>query len=392
MIYLLSKIFIKNRADYKNPDVRRAYGVLCSVMGILLNVLLFAVKLFIGIISGAVSIIADSYNNLSDAGSSLISLFGFKFAQKKASDSRPFGMGRFEYISALVISNIIIVVGILTCKDSITNIINGVSPDLTAYSDVTALVIIALTVLVKVYMIIYNVYYGKKIKSNTMKAVGTDSLSDVIATSLVLICAIIYKFTGLNLDGYCGAVVSLFIVFAGITSFKDTVGDLVGKKPDKELVNQIYSIVLAHKEIVGVHDLVVHDYGPGRFMISLHAEVSGDQDIYHLHDVIDGAMTELDKKLGCVSIIHLDPICTSDEKVTEARIAVSKIVKEVDERITVHDFRMVQGPAYTKYIFDAVIPHDLKMNDEAVKYRLENLISENFVNTSAVIKIEKSYI
>ncbi len=392
MIYLLSKIFIKNRTDYKNSEVRRSYGVLCSVVGIILNVLLFAVKLFIGIVTGAVSIMADSYNNLSDAGSSLLSLFGFKFAQKKASDLRPFGMGRFEYISALVISNIIITVGILTLKESISNIVDKVQPDLTAYSNVTALVIIGVTILVKVYMIVYNVYYGKKINSGTMKAVGTDSLSDVIATTLVLICAIVYKYSGLNLDGYCGAIVSLFIIFAGVSSFKDTVGDLVGRKPDKELVNQIYSIVLSRSEILGVHDLVVHDYGPGRFMISLHAEVSGDQDIYHLHDVIDSAMTELDTKLGCVSIIHLDPICTSDEKVTEARIAVSKLVKEVDERITVHDFRMVQGPVYTKYIFDAVIPHDLKINDTAVKTKLEKLISESFTNTSAVIKIEKSFI
>lgn len=392
MVYLLSKIFIKNRTDYKNPSVRSAYGVLCSILGIVLNVILFAVKLFIGILTGAVSIMADSYNNLSDAGSSLLSLFGFNFAKKKASDSRPFGLGRFEYISALVISNIIIIVGVLTFRDAVSNIINGVTPDLNAYSDVTALIVIAITVLVKVYMIIYNVYYGKKINSNTMKAVGTDSLSDVIATSLVLICAVIYKTTGVNLDGYCGALVSLFIIFAGISSFKDTVGDLVGKKPDKELVDRIYSIVLAHKEIVGVHDLVVHDYGPERFMISLHAEVSGEEDIYHLHDVIDSAMTELDTKLGCVSIIHLDPICTSSETVTKARVEVSELVKELDDRITVHDFRMVQGPVYTKFIFDAVVPHDLKMTDAEVKNKLESMIASKYENTAGVIKIEKSYV
>ncbi len=392
MITLLSKLFIKNRKDYENPVTRRAYGMLCSIMGIVLNVILFAVKLAVGLITASISIMADSYNNLSDAGSSLLSLFGFKFAGKKASDDRPFGHGRIEYIAGLVIAIIIVIVGITTLRDSIKILVEGITPDANAYSNVIAIVIIGLTILVKIYMIFYNMHYGKKINSQTMKAVGTDSLMDVISTSLVLACAIIYKFTGLNLDGWCGALVSVFITYAGISAVKETIGDLLGKRPDKELVNQIYSIVLSHNEILGVHDLVVHDYGPGRFMISLHAEVSGEEDIYHLHDVIDNAMSELDTKLGCVSIIHLDPICTSDERVTEFRIKVAKVVKQVDERITVHDFRMVEGPTHTNFIFDAVVPHDLKMSDEAVKAELEKLIGESFNNTNAVIKIEKSFI
>lgn len=392
MVTLLSKLFIKNRKDYENPTTRRAYGMLCSILGIVLNVILFAVKLVVGIITGSISIMADSYNNLSDAGSSLLSLFGFKFAGKKASDDRPFGHGRIEYIAGLVIAIIIVIVGITTLRDSIKILVEGITPDASAYSNVTAIVIIGLTILVKIYMIFYNMHYGKKINSQTMKAVGTDSLMDVISTSLVLACAIIYKFTGLNLDGWCGALVSVFITYAGISAVKETIGDLLGKRPDKELVNQIYSIVLSHNEILGVHDLVVHDYGPGRFMISLHAEVSGEENIFHLHDVIDNAMSELDKKLGCVSIIHLDPICTSDERVTEFRIKVAKVVKQVDERITVHDFRMVEGPTHTNFIFDAVVPHDLKMSDEAVKAELEKLIGESFENTYAVIKIEKSFI
>lgn len=392
MVTLLSRIFIKNRKDYENPTTRRAYGMLCSVLGVTLNVILFIVKLLVGLISGSISVMADSYNNLSDAGSSLLSLIGFKFAGKKASDDRPFGHGRIEYVTGLVIAIIIVVVGITTLRDSVVNIINAVSPDENAYSNPITLVIIGLTVLVKIYMIIYNRYYGKKINSQAMKAVGTDSLMDVISTSLVLGCALLYNFTGVNLDGYCGALVSVFITYSGISSVKDTIGDLLGKRPDKDLVNKIYSIVLRHEEIYGVHDLVVHDYGPGRFMISLHAEVNGEEDIYKLHDVIDNAMTELDKELGCVSIIHLDPICTSDEKVTEARIRVSKIVKEFDNRITVHDFRMVEGPTHTNFIFDAVVPHDLKIDDEAVKSALENLIDKSFENTNAVIKIEKSYI
>lgn len=392
MVTLLSKIFIKNRKDYENPITRRAYGMLCSIMGIVLNIILFAVKLVIGLLTGSISIMADSYNNLSDAGSSLLSLFGFKFAGKKASDDRPFGHGRIEYIAGLVIAIIIVIVGITTLRDSISILINNETPDANAYSNVTAIVIIGLSILVKVYMIIYNMYYGKKINSQTMKAVGTDSLMDVISTSLVLACALIYRFTGVNLDGWCGALVSVFITYAGISAVKDTMGDLLGKRPDKELVNQICSIVLSHSEILGVHDLVVHDYGPGRFMISLHAEVSGEEDIYRLHDVIDNAMSELDNQLGCVSIIHLDPICTSDERVTEFRIKVAKVVKQFDERITVHDFRMVEGPTHINFIFDAVVPHDLKVSDEVVKVELEKLINANFENTNSVIKIEKSYI
>ncbi len=392
MIYLLSKIFIKNRTQYENPVTRRAYGMLCSIMGIVLNVILFALKLLVGLLTGSISIMADSYNNLSDAGSSLLSLFGFKFAGKKASDDRPFGHGRIEYIAGLVIGIIIVIVGVSTLRDSILNLINNVKPDASAFDDLTAIIIIAVTILVKIYMIFYNVYYGKKINSQTMKAVGMDSLLDVISTTLVLTCAIIYKFTGVNLDGYCGALVSIFITYAGIMAVKDTIGDLLGKKPERELVNQIYSIVLSHNEILGVHDLVVHDYGPGRFMISLHAEVSGEEDIYKLHDVIDNAMDELDKELGCVSIIHLDPICTSDERVTKARIEVAKVVKLLDQRITVHDFRMVEGPSHTNFIFDAVVPHDLKLTDLEVKQKLEELVSANFKDTNAVIKVEKSYV
>lgn len=392
MIYLLSKIFIKNRTQYENPVTRRAYGMLCSIMGIVLNVILFALKLLVGLLTGSISIMADSYNNLSDAGSSLLSLFGFKFAGKKASDDRPFGHGRIEYIAGLVIGIIIVIVGVSTLRDSILNLIKNVKPDASAFDDLTAIIIIAVTILVKIYMIFYNVYYGKKINSQTMKAVGMDSLLDVISTTLVLTCAIIYKFTGVNLDGYCGALVSIFITYAGIMAVKDTIGDLLGKKPERELVNQIYSIVLSHNEILGVHDLVVHDYGPGRFMISLHAEVSGEEDIYKLHDVIDNAMDELDKELGCVSIIHLDPICTSDERVTKARIEVAKVVKLLDQRITVHDFRMVEGPSHTNFIFDAVVPHDLKLTDLEVKQKLEELVSANFKDTNAVIKVEKSYV
>ncbi len=392
MVALLSKLFIKNYKDYDDPLTRRSYGILCSILGIVLNVLLFAIKLVVGLITGSISIMADSYNNLSDAGSSLLSLFGFKFAGKKASDDRPFGHGRIEYVTGLIIAIIIVVVGLSTLKDSIFNIINNVTPDADAYKNVTALVIIGITVLVKAYMIIYNKYYGKKINSMAMKAVGTDSLTDVISTSLVLGCALLYNFSGINLDGYCGAVVSLFILYSGVSSIKETIGDLLGKRPDKEIVNKIYSIVLNHNEILGVHDLVVHDYGPGKFMISLHAEVSGEEDIYKLHDVIDNAMTELDNALGCVSIIHLDPICTSDEKVTEARVAVAKLVKKIDDRITVHDFRMVVGPTHTNFIFDAVIPHDLKLSDSDIKDSIKALIEDNFKDTHAVVKIEKSFI
>ena len=241
-------------------------------------------------------------------------------------------------------------------------------------------------------MACYNTVIGKKIDSSAMRAVASDSLGDVVATFAVLVSMLIYRFTGFDPDNYCGILVSVFILWSGFSSAKDTVSTLLGKRPDKELVNKICSIVLGFDGIIGVHDLVVHDYGPGRMMISLHAEVSGDADIYVLHDTIDSAMRALDKELGCVSVIHMDPICVNDELTTKKRKEVAEAVKKLDPRITIHDFRMVVGPTHTNFLFDAVAPHDMKMTDEEINKALCKIISDNFENTYAVIHVDKSFI
>ena len=388
MITLLSKIFIKDNKNYKDPTVRRSYGILCSVTGIAFNVILFIAKFVLGLVTCSLAIQADSFNNLSDAGSSILSLLGFRISSRKPTDANPFGSGRIEYISSLVISVIVMTMGISVLRDSIIGIIEKS----TSSFSIVAVSVLSCSIVVKAYMASYNTVIGKKIDSSAMRAVASDSLGDVVATFAVLVSMLIYRFTGFDPDNYCGILVSVFILWSGFSSAKDTVSTLLGKRPDKELVNKICSIVLGFDGIIGVHDLVVHDYGPGRLMISLHAEVSGDADIYVLHDTIDSAMRALDKQLGCVSVIHMDPICVNDELTTEKRKEVAEAVKKLDPRITIHDFRMVVGPTHTNFLFDAVAPHDMKMTDEEINKALCEIISDSFENTYAVIHVDKSFI
>lgn len=315
MFGLLSKIFIKNRDDLKNPAVRRAYGILSGTLGIVLNILLFAGKLTAGLISGSVAIVADALNNLSDAGSSVITLIGFRMAGQKPDKGHPFGHGRIEYISGLIVSMLIILMGFELGKSSVEKII---SPGETEFS-VVAAVILAVSVLVKLYMCCYNGKVGKKISSPAMKATATDSLGDCISTMVVLICMFITKFTSFDLDGICGAAVALFIFISGLRAAKETINPLLGVPPTDEFVDEIGETVMSHKGVLGFHDLIVHDYGPGRRMISLHAEVPADEDLLKTHDMIDNIEKELSAKLGCDAVIHMDPIETDDKITMEAR-------------------------------------------------------------------------
>lgn len=387
MITLLSKIFIKNNKNYEDGAVRRAYGILCSIVGIALNVILFAAKFVIGLITASVSVQADSFNNLSDAGSSILSMLGFRLAGRKPTDANPFGSGRIEYVASLIIASIVMMMGVSVMKDSIVGIIEGNNSTFS----IVAVAVLCASIVVKAYMACYNTIIGHKINSQTMKAVATDSISDVVSTFVVLVSLVVYKITGFNPDNYCGIAVSLFIIWTGFCSAKETVSTLLGKSPDKELVNKIYTIVMGFDGIVGVHDLVVHDYGPGRLMISLHAEVSGDIDIYTLHETIDSAMAALDKELGCISVIHMDPICLNDKLTMEKKQEVLDALRKFDERITIHDFRMVVGPSRTNVLFDAVIPHDLKMSDEEAKAALTKIVEDKFENTHAIIQVDKSF-
>ncbi len=385
MISILSRVFIRGK---EGSAKRKAYGTLCSIVGILLNVFLFAGKYFAGLISGSVAITADAFNNLSDAGSSFITLVGFLFAGKKPDPDHPFGHGRFEYISGFVVSIAILLMGFELLRSSVDKIIHPEPVD----TSTLTMVILLVSIAVKLYMAFYNRSVGRKIGSATMEATAIDSLSDSIATTVVLLAMLVMRFAGINIDGMCGVLVAVFILYAGIRAAKETLDPLMGLAPDKEFVEQVEQIVMSHDLVKGIHDLVVHDYGPGRRMISLHAEVPGDHDIFEIHDLIDRIERELDEKLVCEAVIHMDPIETDNEEVARMRDLVAGQVRLIDDRMTIHDFRMVTGNTHTNLIFDAVAPYDLKMSTEQVKSKIEELVQDLEGNYYAVVHIDQSYI
>ncbi len=388
MVTLLSRAFIKDYDNYGDAKVRRKYGMLGSIVGIILNVILFGVKYFAGFISGSVAIMADAFNNLSDAGSSIITLVGFKFAGMKPDNEHPFGHGRIEYVSGLAVAIAIILMGFELARSSFDKIIHPEKVD----TSIAAFIILFVSILVKGYMALYNKRIGGKINSAAMKATATDSLSDAVATTVVLLSMLIMMFTHVNVDGYCGVLVAVFILFAGYGAAKDTLSPLLGVKPEPEFVQKIKDIVMSNEYVVGIHDLIVHDYGPGRLIISLHAEVPGDENIYKLHDAIDCIESELDKKLGCLSVIHMDPIESNNEVVVNMRKNIENIVNNLDSSLTIHDFRMVTGDTHTNLIFDVVTPQEYIMSDDDVRKMVQDKITEKYPNYYAVIKIEKAYV
>lgn len=386
MVGILAKLFIKSN-DYKDTRVRERYGILCGIVGIALNVILFVGKFVAGTISGAISITADAFNNLSDAGSSFITLIGFKLAGQKPDPDHPFGHGRVEYLSGLFVSVLILLMAYELVKSSVSKIIH---PQLPEFNMMVAVILIA-SIMVKVYMAYYNSSVGKKIDSAAMAATAKDSLSDTIATAVVLVAAIVGYVWKVPVDGYCGVVVGLMIFYAGIEAMKDTVNPLLGQPPSQELVEEIEKIVLSHDKIIGIHDLVVHDYGPGRLMISLHAEVPYKEDILELHDLIDQIEFDLRGMLNCEPIIHMDPIVDDDEEINIAREAVERIIKETGDVISFHDFRMVKGNTHSNLIFDVVVPHGYSMSDAQLREIIGKKVNE-FNNTYfCVIQVDKDY-
>lgn len=389
MFALLTKIFIKDPENVSDPGVRSAYGRLCGFLGIFLNLILFAGKFFAGLISGSVAITADAFNNLSDAGSSVITLLGFAIAGRMPDPDHPFGHGRVEYLTGLIISALILLMAFELGKSSVEKII---SPEATETSLLTIIILLA-SIAVKFYMSMYNRSVGKKIGSAAMLATATDSLSDSVSTAVVLVSSLLTLIFGINIDGFAGLAVAVFICFAGISAMKETIRPLLGQAPDREFVEEIHDIVLAHPEICGIHDLIVHDYGPGRQFISLHAEVDGYGDLFELHDVIDNAEVELRLKLGCLAIIHLDPIDSKNEELSRLREAVSAEVRElISPEVTIHDFRMVPGPTHTNLIFDAVLPAGYKMSDEEAAAAIRTAVSEKHTNCFAVVNIDRSFV
>ena len=387
LIQLLAKRFIPNWQQTEKPAVRQGYGVLCGVVGICLNVLLFAGKLFAGTISGSIAITADAFNNLSDAGSSVVTLLGFKLAAQEPDEGHPFGHGRLEYVSGLVVAMLIILMGVELLKSSADKILH---PEEVTFG-ILPLVILAVSILVKLYMSLYNQRIGRRIGSAAMLATATDSRSDVLATSAVLIATVVGHFTGLQIDGWCGLVVAALILKGGFGAAVDTVSPLLGQPPAPELVKEVEELVLAHPEIVGIHDLIVHDYGPGRLMITLHAEVPAEGDMMELHDVVDTVERELAVAMHCVATIHMDPVVT-DEATVETRQKVGAVLQEIDPRITIHDFRMVPGPTHTNLIFDAIVPFDLPLDDRTVEKAIKVKVRSMPGNYYAVVHVETSYV
>ena len=388
MISLLAKWLIPHREQVEDSAVRRAWGALCGFVGIGLNILLFAGKLAAGTLSGSIAITADAFNNLSDAGSSVVTLLGFRLAGKKPDAGHPFGHGRLEYVSGLVVAGLILLMGAELAKSSVDKILH---PEAVTFSWLAAGILLA-SIGVKLYMYLYNRAVGKKIKSAAMSATAADSLSDTAATSAVLLAMVIGKLTNVQLDGWVGLVVALFILWSAVQAARDTISPLLGQAPDPMLVKEIESLVMAHDTVVGIHDLVVHDYGPGRCIISLHAEVPADEQVLELHDVIDNIEEELAQKLHCEAVIHMDPVVVGDPTVTALHQQVAALVKTIDPRITIHDFRMVPGQTHTNLIFDAVIPFDERLTRQQVADRIRQMVSEMEGDYRAVVKVENSYV
>lgn len=388
MIGILAKIFIKNHEQTSDPKVRLAFGTLCGALGIALNLLLAAGKFFAGLLSGSIAVMADAANNLSDAGSSVVTLVGFRLAGQRPDPEHPFGHGRFEYITGFVVSIAILLMGFSLLKDSFMKIL---TPEPVSFSPLVAW-ILGVSVAVKLYMAFYNGRCGKRFDSSAMRATAADSLSDSIATTVVLLSMVFGRFTKIPLDGWCGLAVAVFIIFAGIRAAKETLSPLLGQPADPRMVNEIERIVLAHDPIVGIHDLVIHDYGPGRCMVSLHAEVPANGDIRQIHDVIDNVEKKLNAALGCEAVIHMDPLETDDELTNKTREKLANLVKVIDESCTIHDFRMVSGPSHTNVLFDLVVPHNFRLSDAEIRRDVDRLVASLDPNYNAVIQIDKSFV
>ncbi len=389
MVTALARIFIKDYGNTQDPEVRKAYGMLCGAVGILLNILLFAGKALAGFFSGSIAIVADAFNNLSDAGSSVITLVGFRMAGQKPDSHHPFGHGRIEYISGFLVSIVILIMAFELLKTSVEKIMHPAAVE----AGPLVLAVLAASILVKVYMVLYNRAVGKKIDSAAMSATAKDSLSDTVATFVVLITTLLAEFAEIQIDGYCGVLVALFVFFAGFSAAKETIGPLLGQPPEPEFVKRIEEIIMEYKDqgVMGMHDLVVHNYGPGRVMLSVHVEVPAAGDILVLHDMIDTIEHNLAKELRCSAVIHMDPVCSDDALTNEIKGQVAAIIKNMEGRITFHDFRIVHGPTHTNLIFDVVVPYDYGMTDEEVADYIRKQVTRINENYFVVIEVDKAY-
>ena len=384
MIALLSRLFLRDTRD--EEAVRHGYGMICGAVGIFLNLLLSCFKIVLGTLIGSLAIQADGFNNLGDVGSSLVSLGGFILSGKKPDTEHPFGHGRAEYLSALVIAFLILLMGVELIKSSIQSLIaHTPAPVFTT----AAFVVLLCSIGVKLYMALYNTRYGKKYASSAMLATAKDSLFDCITSGAVLLSMVLNRFWGVNADPWCSLAVSLLILWGGYGTAKDTVDLLLGKKADPELLKSIANTVMGHEGVLGVHDLIVHDYGPGRKMITLHAEVDETADMLATHDMIDNIEWELNRKYSCLSTIHMDPIAVNNPETDAAKEQVKQALQRIDQRITIHDFRLVRGQTHTNLVVDISAPYDIKLSDSDLRARAVEEITSVNEGFNPVITIDR---
>ncbi len=388
MTNLLIKTFIKDNQNVSDPTVRGRYATLSGITGIIVNFFLFLVKLIVGILSASVAIVADAFNNVSDAGSSLITMLGFRLSSKHVDKEHPLGHGRMEYVTGFIVDVLIILVGFELLTDSIGKIITPVIPNVSLLS----YILLGGAIVVKLWLFFFYRKIGKTINSSAIKAAATDSISDCGATSLVLLSAFLSTTFGVSVDGVAGLVVAGLILYAGIKAAKETIDLLLGTPPTPEFIESIYAFVKNYPEIVGIHDVMVHDYGPGRQIMSFHAEIPSDYNVNLAHEIIDKLERNMHEEFNAIVTVHLDPIEVNDEEVNAMRAFAIDCIKEIDESFTLHDFRMTKGEKYINVIFDLVIPVDCKTDDETAAKMVADKIKERNKNCFAVIKAEHPFV
>ena len=388
MTDFLIRIFIGKNADVRNEKIRSKYASLAGFTGITANVLLFVGKLVLGILAASVAIIADAFNNISDAGSAIVTLIGFRLASKPVDKEHPLGHGRLEYVTGFIVDMLIVLVGFELFKSSIDKIM---SPTLPVVGTATV-ILLGVAILVKVWLFFFYKKIARTIQSSALNAAAADSLSDSIATTLVLASALVGKFAGVAIDGWAGILVAAFILFAGVKAAKETIDLLLGSPPDPAFIQDIYDFCKDYTRIVGIHDVMVHDYGPGRQIVSFHAEVPSDSDINIAHEEVDKLERDMHKKFGCIVTVHLDPIVVGDETVNELRSLAERSAKAVCAQFSIHDFRMTMGESTFNMIFDLVIPTDSPLNATEAEKAVVGKIQEEKPNCFCVIRVEHPFV
>ena len=384
----LFRLFIKDYNNTKSPAVRKRYGLFGSICGIISNLALFLAKFLVGNISGSVAVTADAFNNLSDMGSSIVTLLGFTLSSKPSDNDHPFGHGRIEYVSSLFVSFLIVFMGFSFVKDSVHKIIYP-----TAVSfNLTMILTLVLTIPIKLWLSHVTANIGKKIGSGAMAATSHDSLNDVLATSGTVLAGVLTLVTSIPFDGYIGLVISLFVLYSGISIAKDTLSPLLGQAPGPELTGELLKRIMKAEDIIGTHDLILHNYGPGRYIASVHAEVPSDISLIKIHDIVDNIEREIYNEMGIIIAIHIDPIEINDEKTNEARQMVLNVLSSIHPQLGMHDFRIVVGQTHENLVFDVTVPDRVKMSDEQLKEEIDariKLINNKF---NTIIIFDKTYI